>query len=63
MLQLKIQEHDIEMVDPCHLWKKKKPVEKKASGREDWSGGESRIESMVARGNYSGSPTHCGTSV
>ena len=39
MLQLRRQKDDIEVVDPCHLWKKKKPVEKKASGREDWSGG------------------------
>ena len=40
MLQLKIQEHDIEVADTGHLWKKKEPVEKKASGREDWSGGK-----------------------
>ena len=63
MLQLKRQQHYIEVGDPGHLWKKKEPVKKKASGREDWSGGESRIESMEARGNYSGSLIHCGTSV
>ena len=40
MLQLKRQKHDIEVADPGHLWKKKEPVEKKASGREDWSGGK-----------------------
>ena len=40
VLQLKRQEHDIEVDNTGHLWKKKEPVEKKASGREDWSGGK-----------------------
>ena len=40
MLQLKRQKDDIEVADTGHLWKKKEPVEKKASGRQDWSGGK-----------------------